>query len=273
MSNYLIYPFKVMRITQTYLGRTSHYPHTQGTPRDYPIDEGCSDTGRDWMYCPMGKWRITRIYGVGSKGVNTLWLESCYPLLFADGTLDYATMLATHPNDDDLRKLSVGQVFHSGDKICREGTDGASGNHIHLSVGKGKMKGNGWTQNSKGKYVLTTTGVTLKPEQAFYIDQKFTKIVNSAGLKFKELPKYTTDEYRVIDKVHVRAEPKASAIKLKYDEFTKNAQEQIKKLNGKKANYFVNGMEFTVSKVTSDGKYHFGLCPSGWVALEHCKKI
>lgn len=274
MENYLIYPFKVMRITQTYLGRTSHCPHTIGTPRDYPIDEGCSDTGRDWMYCPCDEMVVKRIYGVGNRGVNTIWLESTSKVVFADGSVDYCTMLATHPNDDDLRKLSVRQVFHSDDKICREGTDGASGNHIHLSVGKGKMKGNGWTQNTKGKYVLTTTGGAIKPEDAFYIDPKFTKIVNSAGLKFKELPRYTTGEYRVIDKVHVRADPKASAPTKTFIVFTANAREQIKSLNkGKAANYFVKGVEFTATKVASDGKYHFGLCPSGWVCLEHCKKI
>lgn len=275
MSNYLVYPFKTMRITQTYLGRTSHYPHTVGTPRDYPIDEGCSDTGRDWMYCPCDEMIIKRIYGVGNSGVNTIWLQSTSRVTFANGDYDYCTMLATHAEDDDLRKLKVGQKIKRGEKICREGADGASGNHIHLSVGTGIFSGNGWTKNSKGKYVLTATGVTLKPEQAFFIDTKFTRIISSGGLKFKMLPdKYTTGEYRVIDKVHVRAEPRASAPKKTFIMFTENAREQIKSLNnGKAANYFVPGVEFTATKVASDGKYHFGLCPSGWVALEHCKKI
>ena len=41
---YLTYPFKTMTITQSYTGSTSHYPHTKGNYRDYPVDEGGKDT-------------------------------------------------------------------------------------------------------------------------------------------------------------------------------------------------------------------------------------
>ena len=108
MTNYLIYPCKTMKITQNYLGTTSHYPHTVGYPKDYPIDEGCTDTGRDYMYCPCDKMKVKKIYGVGSRGTNTFWLESTSKVLFADGTEDYFTLMIIHPNDDDLRKLKVG---------------------------------------------------------------------------------------------------------------------------------------------------------------------
>ena len=40
-TNYLIYPTKVMNITQNYSNSYSHAPHSQGTPADYPIDEAC----------------------------------------------------------------------------------------------------------------------------------------------------------------------------------------------------------------------------------------
>jgi len=279
MPNYLIYPFKVMRITQTYLGRTSHYPHTQGTKRDYPLDEGGQDTGRDWMYCPCDEVVIKRIYGVGNRGVNTIWLESTTPVLFANTTTDYMTMLATHANDDDLRKLHEGQKFKMGDKICREGTDGASGNHIHLSVGKGKMKGNGWTQNSKGKYVLTTTNGTMKPENAFWIDPYFTKIISSGGLTFRKLPskteKYPIGTYEVVSALApVRKGAGTSYDKVPFKQLTKNAQEQILKLNkGKEAKGLVKGCKFTASEVKYNEKHYWGKSPSGWVCLEHCKHI
>lgn len=278
MSEYLTYPFRTMRITQNYNGSTSHYGHSHGTPCDYPVDEGCSDTGRDWMYCPCDEVVVKRIYGVGNRGVNTIWLESTSKVVFADGTTDYMTMLATHPNDDDLKKLHEGQKFKHLDKICREGTDGASGNHIHLSVGKGKMKGNGWTQNSNGKYVLTTTGGAIKPEQAFWVDPYFTRIISSGGLTFKKLPtikdKYPVGEYRVFENAFVRSGAGTSYPKKKFTMFTEGAREQIKSLNkGKAANYFVPGVEFTAKKVTYDGSHYWGECPSGWVCLEHCQKI
>lgn len=197
MKNYLIYPCKTMRITQSYTGTTSHLPHTTGIPKDYPIDEGCSDTGRDYIYCPCDSMKIKRIYGVGTGGTNTLWLESTEKVCFADGTKDYCVLLITHPDDTDLKKLRVGQIFTRKEKICREGKDGATAHHLHISAGKGKFKGNGWIQNSKGKYVLTTTSGTFKPESLFFIDKGFTKTVLDKGLSFKPLPLYTIGRYRV----------------------------------------------------------------------------
>lgn len=188
MPNYLTYPFKTMRITQSYTGTTSHYPHTVGNPKDYPIDEGGKDGGRDPVYAPCDLI-VKRVYGIGNSGVNTVWLESTKPVKLANGKTDYITLMLTHPNDSDVKRLKPGMVIKKGSYICYEGTDGATGNHIHMSVGLGKMKGNGWTKNSKGKWVLTTTGGTLKPEDAFFIDPTFTTVKDNKGLKFKKLPK------------------------------------------------------------------------------------
>lgn len=193
--NYLTYPCKTMRITQSYNGTTSHKPHTTGSPKDYPWDEGCEDGGRSYCYCPCGEMKVMRIYGVGSRGTNTIWLESTSKVVFADGTSDYFTMLITHPNDDDLKKIKVGQKFKFRDRICLEGKDGATGNHFHFSAGKGKFNGNGWTPNTNGKYVLTTTAGQFKPEQLFFVDKSFTKIINSKGIIFKELPKDTENDF------------------------------------------------------------------------------
>ena len=196
--NYAIYPCKVMRITQNYKGKTSHYPHTVGTPKDYPIDEGCSDTGREWFYCPCDEMKVRRIYGVGTGGTNTLWLESTGSVDFSDGTSDILTVMIIHPDDEDMKKLKVGDVFTRGEKIVREGKDGATGNHLHISAGKGRMKGSGWMKNSKNKWVLATASVTAKPEDIFYIDPDFTKVISSGSIKFKTLPdKYRPGYYKV----------------------------------------------------------------------------
>ena len=207
--NYAIYPCKTMRITQSYKGTTSHKPHTTGTPKDYPIDEGCSDTGKEYIYCPCNKMKVRRIYGVGTKGTNTIWLESTDKVRFADGSEDYMTMLITHSDDTDLKNIKVGDVFKRKEKITREGKDGATANHLHISAGKGKMKGSGWMQNTKGKWVLTTTDVTVKPEDVFYIDPDFTKVVSSGPIKFRILPdKYKVGYYKVDTAVlNVRSGP------------------------------------------------------------------
>ena len=272
MKNYLTYPCKVMRITQNYTGTTSHLPYSTGKPKDYPWDEGCTDTGRDYCYCPCDEMKVKRIYGVGSGGTNTIWLESTSEVLFADGTEGFCTMLIIHPNDDDLKKIKEGQLFKRGEAICREGRDGCSSYHFHFSAGKGKYSGNGWTKNDNGKYVLTTTKGTYKPEKLFFVDTAFTKVVNTKGIKFKELPeekqKYAPGIYKVTKALllHVRSGPGTKYGKKKYADLTDDAQKKIKKLAKYKANGYVMGLTFSVYETDGD----WGLTPSGWVHLGYC---
>lgn len=270
--NYLTYPCKVMRITQSYDGRTSHEPHMTGNPKDYSLDEGCSNSGREGFYCNCDELRIKRIYGVGNGGTNALFFESTKKCVFPDGTTDYASGLIIHPNDSDLKRLKKGQKLKRGQLVCYEGTDGASGNHLHFSFGKGKLTGNGWTKNSKGKYVLTTTNGTYKPEQLLFVDPAFTKIIDSKGLKFKELPKYETGKYTVTaDTLNVRTGPGTNYDKVPYKKFKAAGKRQIKKLKGKdyKKDHFVKGMSLKITQIKNDV---WGKCPSGWVHLDYCKK-
>lgn len=189
MPDYLIYPFKTMNITQSY-GMGNHAAHNIGNPKDYPIDEAGANTGRDWFYCPCDGMKIVRLYGNQTVGYHA-WLESEKKVSLADGSTDYVTILAVHMNYDDYKKLKVGQKYKRKAKIFREGTTGkATGNHCHFAAGKGKSSANGvyWKQNSKGSWVLVTSGGPLKPEQAYYIDKSFTKVVNAYGIKFKTMP-------------------------------------------------------------------------------------
>lgn len=249
--NYLTYPCKVMRITQNYLGKTSHYPHTVGSPKDYPIDEGGKDTGRDGFYCPCDELKIVRLYGVGNGGTNTIWVDSTTKVHFADGTRDYVCGMITHPNDTDFRNLFVGRKFKRGDFICNEGKDGATANHLHISFGKGKIKGNGWKKNSKGKYVLDCTGGAYKPEQLFYIDPAFTTVMSKGGINFKRLPKeYVVGTYKVNTAV-LNVRKGAGA-------------------NFAKAGTLVKGKKIKIIEVDGIwGRY----ADNKWVSLEYCKKV
>lgn len=207
MKNYLTYPMSVMNITQTYNGNTSHKPHTTGNIKDYPVDDGGKDSGRDYVLCPCDKMKVVRIYGVGNSGTNTVWLTSTEKVFFADGTSDYVTVMFVHPGDDDLKKIKVGQTFVRNEKMFREGKDGATANHIHIAVGKGKIKGNGWAQNSNKKWVLTTTGGTVKPEKAFYLDKNVTTTIKkNGGLTFINMPiEVAKVTFKIGDKVKVKA--------------------------------------------------------------------
>ncbi|MBR5782682.1 MAG: S-layer homology domain-containing protein [Clostridia bacterium] len=175
--NRLSYPCDVMNITQN---------HTEGNhkghlPDDLPFDEAGEGTGRNWFFCPCDEMRVVKLYGIGSGGVNTVWLESTAPVDMPCGR-DYITVMVEHPEDDDLAKLSVGQIFTRGQNMFREGKDGATGNHFHISVARGHLKGTGWKNNGSA-WALTATGAPLKADEAFYIDN--TRIRNAAGYKFK----------------------------------------------------------------------------------------
>lgn len=191
--NYLTFPMKVLGISQTYDGKTSHYVSSHGTPADYPIDIAGADTGRSPFYCPCDEMEVVKIAGdiTGNNHANGAWLVSTSKVDFADGTSDYCTIKFVHMNNSDFGKngIYVGRKYKRGELIGYEGTSHASGNHIHMSAGKGKMKGSGWTKNSLGSWVITTTNGTAKPETLFYIDPDFTTIHNANGLVFKELPK------------------------------------------------------------------------------------
>lgn len=273
--NYLTYPCKVMRITQNYKGKTSHYPHTMGSPKDYPIDEGGKDTGKDPLYCPCDEMIVRRIFGVGSGGTNTIWLESTDRVFFADGTTDFFTMLITHPNDSDLEGIKVGDTFKRGQAITREGADGATANHLHISGGKGKYRGSGWEKNSKGKWVLTTMCGTFKPEDLFYIDLDFTKVLSKGGINFKTLPEekeYKPGKYKVTgtNVLRIRPTPGTDKPYMKFSELSASAQKKIKALNGgKPADGYVRGLEFTVTKV----KDNWGYNNSGYMCLDYCENV
>lgn len=273
--NYAIYPFKNMRITQGYLGTTSHKPHTTGSPKDYPIDEGGKDTGKEACYCPCDEIVIKRVYGVANRGTNTIFWESTSECNFADGSTGYLCGLFTHTVDSDLANVKVGKKFKRGEIVCKEGTDGGVGMHLHMSFGKGKIKGSGWVANTNGKYVLTPTVSACKPEQLLYIDKNFTNVISSAGLTFKNMPKetkgYTTGTYKVLaDVLNVRKGAGTLYGKVAFKNLTANAQAQIKKLNnGKEANGLVKGCVCTVSQV----KGKWGKIPSGWICLDYCKKV
>lgn len=202
----LIYPTKVMNITQNYNGKTSHYPESNGKPCAYPIDENCGSTGRGYFYAPCDLV-VKRIYGVGNAGTNTIWLESQEKVEIANGNTSWVTIRVTHPNDDTLKKYKVGQKFKQYEKMFLEGNDGyATGYHFHIEVNTCKFKdltNNGWVKNNKGYWV--TSPNSIEPENAFYVDKDFTTIKGTAGLKFKNLPeeeyfpKYTGKSKSLVD--------------------------------------------------------------------------
>ena len=183
----MTYPLKNMRITCRY-DEGSHRKHCINVTNnlvDYPIDDAGIDTGKDPVYCPCDEMRVTNIQGVGNGYTNTIWLVSTSDVVTPTFT-GIVYLALTHSNDDDLKNKKVGDIFHRGDIICYEGTDGATANHIHFVCGRGYC--DNWKENSNGAWIMVP-GEAKKPEEVFYIDRSFTNELWGGSLIWKDLPK------------------------------------------------------------------------------------
>lgn len=164
------YPSQYMKITQGY-GEGTHVD-------SYAIDEAGSDAGIDFLVAPF-TGIIKKIY---LADANEVWLESIDKVLFADGTVDYATIMLCH--DNDVSNLKVGQVIKQGERFYEEGQKGfARGNHCHLEIALGKFTGTGWHRNSAGYWSINNG---KKPEECYVIDDSHI-IMNNYGYNFKHI--------------------------------------------------------------------------------------
>lgn len=144
------------------------------------IDVAGKDGGIESMKAPF-TGVIKRIY----QGY-VVWLESTNKVKYADGTEDYMTVMVMH--DNNTSDLKVGQVIKQGQIFFQEGTKGyATGNHIHISCGKGKYTGNGWYQNSYKQWCLNNQYDITKA--LFLLNS--CKIKNAGGYKWVKTDSYT----------------------------------------------------------------------------------
>lgn len=184
------FPMETMRITQNPYGDKSHKKHNTGTPKDYPIDCAGVDGGRSACFAPTDM-KITCIKK-GSGVTNTVWLVST-KVVKTPTFEDTVFMTCTHWNDTDgamAKHSKVGDIVKKGEIICYEGTDGASGNHLHIVCGRGYS--DNWKTNSSGALVIT--GDSKPPEQVMYVYTKFTEaILDKGGLKWQTTDTDTYD--------------------------------------------------------------------------------
>lgn len=171
-----LFPMKYLKVTQGMNGSYSH----QGTEN---IDVSGKDSGIDNVFAPF-TGVIKRIY---TKNANVVWLESLNPVKYADGTEDYMTVMFMH--DNDVSDLWAGKVIHQGEVFYQEGKAGqATGNHVQLSVSRGKFNGTGWHENEYGHWEINNE---INPTKALWL-RKDTIIMDDGGYNWKLTD---TDEY------------------------------------------------------------------------------
>ena len=92
--------------------------------------------------------------------------------------------------------------------------------------------------------------------------------------KEEQETEYTAGHYVVnTDVLTVRSSPKIEDNNwLMYSQLTSNAQKQVYEKSGYKPNGLVKGVECDVTEIKQADGYTWGKIPSGWIALEYCKK-
>lgn len=102
----------------------------------------------------------------------------------------------------------------------------------------------------------------------------FNEIKNGLEKEDQE-SEYTTGHYVVnTDVLTVRNSPKVEENNwLRYSQLTSNAQKQVYEKSGYKPNGLVKGVECDVSEIVVADGYNWGKIPSGWIALEYCRKV
>jgi hypothetical protein len=256
------YPFKVMNISQNY-SEGNHKPHNSNKTgsKDYPIDDAERDTGRSPCYARVDL-KVIKKYT--EPNTNAIVLETTEKVITPSGEKKLYLSLS-HPNDDDMKNVKVGQIIKKGNIITREGNDyPSSGNHLHITIGEAPYKG--LYKNSNGSYCFTGAK-SLKPEEAFFIDEDFTTIKNSRGIKFKKLEKTTSNNYKCNFNMYVRTGAGTNhSVKLVKD-LTKNGKENATSKNPNDYAIYKKDTIFTALEIIKNKYGEWAKTPSGYVCL------
>lgn len=150
----ILFPMEVLNITQG---------DNVGTHRGtYATDNAGKDSGIDPLFAPVTMTLVD--YDTTTNG-NAVFFQSDKPVRFADGSIDYLTMLFIHDNYiEDIKQV---KHFRQGQEFGDEGTAGkATGNHSHMEFAKGKYN-HKYDKNQFGVYHLPNN---MPIENACFMD-------------------------------------------------------------------------------------------------------
>lgn len=199
---------------------------------------------------------IKRIY----EPCNAVWLESNEKVLYADGTVDYMTIMTLH--DNDVSNLYVGKVIKQNEIYYQPGVKGkVTGSHIHLGVGKGKFTGNGW---HKGEYQPKIDGYAWPINNQYnVVDALFVykdvEITNGYGYNWKR-----TDDFMVNEITpNVERDETKNQVEVFVDQLRVRTEPN---LNGKILGFAKKGFYNVLDKAEADGYTWFKIADNQWIA-------
>lgn len=137
----VLFPMEILNITQG---------NNEGTHKGtFAIDNAGKDVGVDPIYAPVDMTLVA--YDNESNG-NAVFFQSDKKVRFADGSINYLTMMFIH--DNDIKDILKTKHYKQGQKFGDEGIAGkATGNHCHMEYAKGKFT-HMYDKNNFGVYHL-----------------------------------------------------------------------------------------------------------------------
>lgn len=256
--DYAVFPMHYVRVTQSW-NQGNHRQHWDGANyKDYPIDIGGMDSGRDFLYATVDL-KVLAISGIGSSSVsNKLFLTSVNKVNTPKWGKVQIFLTAVHFEDSDISKydIKVGKVFKRGEIICAEGKETATANHLHVTCGIGTATKS--IKNNNGKYV--TSGDCKKPEEIFFIDNSFNNVMSRGNLNWMELPK--------IEKVPTIGTPVIRNVYVDQIEVitsTLNVRNKAS-VNGIRLGYATVGIYEIISTAEADGYVWYEIASNEWIA-------
>ena len=178
----LCFGMEYLNITQLPGGSYSH--------ANQAVDLGGRDTGKDFWYA-RGEtyWKCTCCW---YSGTNTEHFLSCdskgnpIKVHCADGVDRVVTLSLTH----DMNRHQIGKIYHD-EIMYQEGTKypfagKVTGNHIHLEIAEGDVR-----TRYKAKNGTWTLYNELNPLEVMFVDDSFTKVINTKGAVLKHCSNIT----------------------------------------------------------------------------------
>lgn len=160
-----ILPLRYIGISQPMYGKTSHIGLKA-------IDFGWNKDYKKESTVLLAPFDGEVVWKKGSS--NTIAFQSNDKVEYADGTVDYMTVITAHDNNAP----SVGKTFKQGEVYSHSGTAGGVPLHCHLEVQKGKFKPYTEIKNTSydGRYNSYIFPNTYIPYEALFIrnDELFT---------------------------------------------------------------------------------------------------
>jgi len=145
--------------------------------------------------------KVTVVKRCRHNATGELYLESISPVLFADGTSDYARLLCIH---DSQFNVVEGQIIKQGEYFYDEGGMG-SGNpnkfaiHVHIEAGKGKWKSCTQFPNAQGVYVCENQAHLY---DLFLLDDDVIIDKDNGGYSWKRVSNIEQGEIKTVNKIY-----------------------------------------------------------------------